>query len=138
MRSKDVDPRRFITVEEKRIGFAWVVTTQAWQPAIDVCGSRATIIVRAEMPGVAPEDLSVRVKGATLVLSGTKRRPPAGENLLCYMRLERVYGEFSQEIVIDWPLDAERASASLRDGILTVELPKLEKVVEVPITKKPS
>lgn len=135
MKSKELDPRYFLGVEEKTYSFGRMPTA-TWQPAIDVCETKSAITVRAEVPGVVAEDLSVRIKGATLILDGIKRRPSFDGKPPCYIRLERAYGEFRQEIAIDWPLDAERATASLQGGILTIELPKLEKVVEVPIVKK--
>lgn len=107
-----------------------------WQPAIDICESKSSIMIRVEVPGTAVQDLSVRLKGDRLILGGIKRRPHYDEKPLCYIRLERAYGEFSQDIEINWPIDIDRANATVQDGILTIQLPKLEKVVDVPIVKK--
>jgi HSP20 family protein len=134
---KDIDfhlSSGFLMGEEK--GLFCPLGPGVWQPNVDLCETKNLITLRAEVPGVKLEDLSVRIKGNLLTVSGIKRQPQIDEKPFCYICLERVYGEFTREIEIQYPVDGNNAQAWLQDGILTIELPKLERVIEVPILKK--
>ncbi len=81
------------------------------------------IVVRLELPGLDKEDCSVVVEDNTLVVTGEKRfdRDTLGAH---YHIMERAYGRFERAIPLPRQVDAERAEASFRNGVLTVRLPK--------------
>lgn len=136
MKQKSTDvylSSNFVISEERGLGR---LTPGVWSPEVDLCETKNAITVRVEVPGVGLDDLSVKIRGSSLLLSGIKREPQVDEKPLCYICLERVYGEFSREIQILCPIDAEKAKAFLHDGVLTIELPKTDKIINVPITKK--
>ncbi len=124
----------FMISEEKGFGR---LAPGVWTPEVDLCETKNSITVRVEVPGVSIDDLSIKLRGGHLLISGIKREPQIDEKPLCYICLERVYGEFNREIQILWPIDAENAKALLNDGVLTIDLPKIDKIIEVPITKRP-
>ena len=94
----------------------------AWVPAIDVHETVDDYVVTAEIPGVNREDIQVSVANGTLQLSGVRREA----NVPCeqYHRVERGHGPFNRTFQLPLPVDHERVTADLRDGVLTVICPK--------------
>jgi HSP20 family protein len=90
-------------------------------PPIDIFRKQDAAIVRAELPGVRPEDLSITVEGQQLTLSG-ERRPPEATNMAFYRR-ERPWGKFSRTIRLPEDLDMQRVEAQFRNGVLTLTIP---------------
>jgi HSP20 family protein len=78
----------------------------------------------AEIPGVAREDLDVRIQGNYLELSGS-RKSDAPEGYKAH-RVERSSLTFTRSFTLPADVDAERVEAVLKDGILTMNLPKIE------------
>lgn len=113
-----------------------------WTPNVDLCETKSSVTVRVELPGVELADLSVTIQNGTLRVQGVKREPVTSSKLRCYYCLERGYGKFLREIQIDWVIDAQKGRAHLENGVLTVELPKLEDrrglLIEIPVTKRSS
>lgn len=85
-------------------------------------GDKLQII--AELPGIAKEDLSVRIQGNYLELSGS-RKSDAPEGYKAH-RIERGSSTFTRSFTLPADVDSERVEAVLKDGILTMILPKVE------------
>ena len=81
-------------------------------------------VIRAEIPGVKPEQLSVTVERRRLTVSG-ERTPEAPENG-GYHRRERAWGKFSRSVELPADLDVDRAEATFRNGVMTLRLPRAE------------
>jgi HSP20 family protein len=94
-------------------------------PAVSVWAKEDGQVVNAEMPGVKAEDIDVSVVGDTLTISG-KRGPEELPEGARFHRRERVAGEFSRSIQLPFAVDSEKVEASLKDGVLTLNLPRLE------------
>ena len=92
-------------------------------PPVNLLNSAEDMIVQCELPGVRKEDLGISITGETLIIKGTKN-PLQDEENLHYQQRERGAGEFSRTIVLPDKVEAEKVEASLKDGILTVRLPK--------------
>jgi HSP20 family protein len=94
-------------------------------PPVDLCESESEITVFVELPGVCAENLEVSLAGEGLRISGRKRKgaPPTGISHLCS---ERDYGAFTRIIPMRWPVHVGEATAGLKDGVLTIHLPKLK------------
>jgi HSP20 family protein len=92
---------------------------------IDVVETENEIKVSAELPGMEQEDIDVGLSGNELTIRGEKKaeREEEGEN---YYRMERSYGSFRRSVSLPHEVDADQASASFRNGVLTVILPKAE------------
>ncbi len=97
----------------------------AARPPINVFQSDEGFTVTAEVPGLEGKDLSIEAEGDVLRLSG-ERSSAEGVPDEAYHRRERRGGEFTREIRLPAGLDTETVEAELRDGILTVHLPKAE------------
>jgi HSP20 family protein len=121
-------------------GFLDRLSVGTWGPNIDLCETAGTVVVRVELPGVDPADVVLTMRDSVLRLQGIKREPAVSHKLLCYYCVERRYGKFTREIRIHSVVNPQRARAHLKDGILTIEMPKLAerrgKSLEIPITKK--
>jgi HSP20 family protein len=102
----------------------------AWHPPIDLYEMKDAIMVRVEVPGVARERLRISLTDDVLKIEGRKERAPdpsegAGRPMR-YICLERSYGGFVRRIALKWPVDPERISAHLADGVLQIRLPKAQ------------
>jgi len=96
----------------------------AWPPPVDVCESKLCVTVYVELPGVRADQVEVALAGSQLRVSGRKRKG-APRGLISHLCSERNYGQFSRTIPLRWPVRADEATAELKDGLLTVRLPKL-------------
>ena len=91
-------------------------------PPINVFRKQDATLLRAELPGVRPEDLSITVEGHQLTLSGERRLPETAPNMACYRR-ERPWGKFSRSVRLPEDVDLERVEAQFRNGVLTLTVP---------------
>jgi HSP20 family protein len=92
-------------------------------PLVDIEETEDAWIVEADVPGVKPEDVNVEVRGSELAISGEiKERQREG----ILRRRTRKTGEFDYHITLPGDADAENIEAELRDGVLTVRIPKPE------------
>src|SRR5215472_17661240 len=103
-------------------------------PAIAVAETPAAVIVKAQVPGVSKEHLQVNVTDTTLTLKGEVQEEKTTEEKN-YHRREFHYGAFSRTITLPTTVQAEHATAQLKDGVLEVTIPKREetKAKDVPI-----
>ena len=109
--------------------------TDNWTPSVDISETDNGFEVRAELPGVAKDDLSVSVKDNFLTLSGEKRQDNVDDPENC-RRVERRYGSFQRRFTLPSDVTADDIKADYTNGVLTVSIPKPEaaKPTEVPIT----
>lgn len=94
-------------------------------PLVNVTEDQNTYYVRAELPGVKTDELTISVTGETLTLSGERKLPEESEKA-SYHRREREAGSFSRVISLPTRLDVDKVKAHAEDGVLTVVLPKAE------------
>lgn len=108
--------------------------TYNWTPSVDISETDNGFEVRAELPGVAKDDLSVSVKDNFLTLSGEKRQENS-EDTQNFQRVERRYGSFQRRFTLPPEVAADDIKADYTDGVLTLSIPKPEvaKPTEVPI-----
>ena len=98
-----------------------------WRPSVDVIEREGSFELTLDLPGIKKEDLTITVKEGTLSLSGERIRPEQNENQELYRNYERPYGQFERSFKLPDHVDGEKIKASFADGVLTVEVPKLEK-----------
>jgi HSP20 family protein len=101
------------------------VPSSDWQPRADILESPSGLRVVVELPGVEAADLDVVLEGQVLRISG--RKPPTrGVARSRFQCLERGHGSFSRQLRLPRPFDSQRASARLVNGLLVVDLPRVE------------
>jgi len=94
-------------------------------PQMDVIDRDTDILMRVEVPGVEKKDIDVSVSNGTLNIKGSVHRE-SKEQRKDYFRCEIAQGNFARSLVIPNGIDKEKISASLKDGILEITLPKEE------------
>lgn len=110
----------------------------SWAPVVDIYEHDGNIVLKAELPGVDPKEVDVRVENNTLTLRG-ERKFDTEIKRDNYHRVERAYGSFSRSFTLPSVVDTEKIKADYRDGVLKVVLPKREeakpKQIQVNVTR---
>jgi HSP20 family protein len=115
------DPFRDLIAIQHRIERMSAAGTHGWAPAVDLCETEAAFVITAELPGLTRDQIRIGVHEGRLTLHGRRDARVACEH---FHQMERGHGEFSRSFVLPARVDAERISADLADGILTVTVPK--------------
>lgn len=107
-----------------------------WNPDLDVSETEKEFVIRAELPGLDPHDVDVRVTGNVLTLSGEKKEE-AEDKKDGYYRSERRYGSFLRSLELPADTKPDLVSAEFDKGVLVVKVPKDEKAAPRKIEIKP-
>jgi HSP20 family protein len=96
-----------------------------WTPSVDIIETKDDIVVEAELPGIRQEDINVSITDNVLTIKGEKKQEKEvkEEN---YHRIERSYGAFQRSFTLPTAVQADKAKASFKDGVLKVVIPKAE------------
>lgn len=105
--------------------FSGWADVEARIPRIDLIDRETETVLKAELPGMAKEDIEITVDANNVTLKGHTRKEEKEERG-DYYRSEIRRGEFSRTVVLPHAVDAAQARATYRDGILEVTLPKVE------------
>jgi HSP20 family protein len=94
-------------------------------PAVDLYEEKDEIVAKAELPGIGRDDIQVNIADHRLTITGEKKKEEEikEEN---YYRSERSYGSFTRSVELPADVQAEKAKASFKDGVLEIRLPKTE------------
>ena len=92
-------------------------------PAIDTYQTPNEVVVKAALPGIKPEDISIDITGNTLIIKGETKAAEETKKE-DYLYQERRYGSFSRSLVLPSGLQADKSEADLENGILTLTIPK--------------
>ena len=93
-------------------------------PPINIWLSENSVVVTAELPGVTREDVTISLQEDVLTLEG--KREPKGQENVNWQRRERAYGTFSRAVQLPFRVDADKVQAHFNNGILEIELQRLE------------
>jgi HSP20 family protein len=96
-----------------------------WTPAVDIYENTDSVVVKAELPGVEKDQISVEVKDGILSLRGERKFEKEVKEE-SYHRIERAYGSFQRSFSLPVSVDQEKVTAKFKDGVLEVKLPKKE------------
>lgn len=111
------------------------VVTRSYPP-INVWEDDKAVYVQAELPGYRMADVEVTLERQTLTISG--KREAADHEGTRWLHRERRAGEFTRAVTVRETLDAERVSATMKDGLLLVTLPKAASAMPRKIAVNPS
>ncbi len=98
-----------------------------WLPSVDIIDNTDAFLLTAELPGVSKEDVKINLNNNILTIEGEKKGHTEVKNDDAY-RNERYYGKFTRSFTLSSEIEAEEIKADFKDGILTVNMPKSEKV----------
>lgn len=96
-----------------------------WSPATDLVETEEHFVLRADLPGVAEEDVSVELEGNVLTIAGERKAEHEAREE-GYYRLERSAGTFSRSLTLPDGVDGDAINASFDRGVLEVRIPKPE------------
>jgi len=95
-------------------------------PAVDLIDEGSEYRLHAEMPGIKKEDINLEVGEDEIEISAeTKEEKKEGDEKKGYIRRERRYSKFYRKIPLPQPINSEKVEAELKDGVLTVRMPKV-------------
>lgn len=94
-----------------------------WAPRMDVKETKDTYVVTAELPGVEQKDINVALTEQTVTVSGDKRGEKEEKDSRVH-RTERSYGVFERSIRLPSTVDGSKVTATFKDGVVTITLPK--------------
>jgi HSP20 family protein len=98
----------------------------AWQPAVDIREEENCYLITADVPGVNTKDIDVTLEDGVLSIKG-ERNSEKEASEAGYRRRERTHGTFLRQFTLPDTVDANSISATARDGVLEVTIPKQEK-----------
>lgn len=104
-------------------GDLWQPLSQSWAPATDLTETADAYIAEVELPGVRKDDVSIELTGQELTVTGEYKDSGAEGRAL---RRARRAGQFEYRVMLPGKVDADKITASLADGVLTVTVPKTE------------
>ena len=99
------------------------MTAGAWAPTLDVSETKDAMIVTAELPGVDAKEIGIELTGDLLTLKGEKEKRTE-EKEERYHRVERTYGAFLRSVRLPMAVDGSKVTATFKNGVLVVTLPK--------------
>jgi HSP20 family protein len=114
------------------------LSTRTWAPPVDIYETDENLVLKAELPGINPDSVEIRVEDNTLYLKGERKfeKEVKEQN---YHRVERSYGAFTRTFSLPGSIDADKVAANFKDGVLTLTMPKKEeakpKTIKINVSK---
>jgi HSP20 family protein len=118
------DPVRDLLTMQERLESLFGRATPCWVPAVDLSEVDHRYVLTVELPGLRRDDVAIEARDGLVTLRG--QRPGQTCCPERYQQLERAQGQFSRSFRFAVPIDADRISAELADGVLTVSIPKAD------------
>jgi HSP20 family protein len=108
---------------------------RSWTPAVDVMRDNGNLVVRADIPGITPDEVKIEVEDDILTVSGAHEAETERKDEH-YVRRERRYGSFMRSMALPPGVDPKQIKARTKDGVVevTIPLPKEAKKEKVTIT----
>jgi len=115
-----------LPAEPEKTNGDWLPDSEG-QLTIDVYQTPADIVIKSTIAGVSPEDLDITITNDMVTIKGKREKDEmiSGGD---YYYQECYWGAFSRSVILPVDVEAEKADASMKNGILTIRLPKIEKI----------
>ena len=122
-----VRPEPFSTEFNRLFNSLWdaPAASQRWVPEMDLVESDDHYVLKADLPGMKQDDVSIEFNDGALTISG-ERKAEYERKEKGYFRLERSFGKFSRSLTLPDGVDPDAITASFHDGVLEVHIPKPE------------
>jgi HSP20 family protein len=119
------DPLRDLLALHEQIGQLVGTDAPGWTPPVDLYETAKEFVLTAELPGLARDQIEIHVEESRVVIRGERSGGP-GKEVPCeqFHRVERGHGRFSRAFSLPDPIDIEGVTADLKDGLLTITIPK--------------
>jgi HSP20 family protein len=119
---REEEPSLAKAVKGKEKWSAWGGEPEG-QLAIDVYQTKNELVIQSAIAGVKPENLDISIEGDVITIRGDREKPPEEEGN--YFAQECYWGLFSREIILPVEVDPGRVEATMKEGILTIRIPKI-------------
>jgi HSP20 family protein len=93
-----------------------------WTPAVDLVRDNGHLVLRADIPGITPEEIDIEVADGMLTVTGRHEETTESKDA-DYVRRERRYGAFSRRVPLPEGVDPKKIKATTKDGVLEVSIP---------------
>ena len=119
------DSLRDLLALHEQLGQLVGADAPGWTPPVDLYETANEFVLTAELPGLSRQDIEIQADEFRVLIRGARAAAPNAE-VPCeqYHRVERGHGRFSRAFTLPEAIDIERVSADLKDGLLTVTMPK--------------
>ena len=118
------DPLRDLIALHEQIGQLVGSDAPGWTPPVDLYETASEFILTADLPGLSRDEIDINVADGRVVIRGERTGGPIDMPCEQFHRVERGHGRFSRSFSLPDAIDVARVSAELKDGILTVRIPK--------------
>jgi HSP20 family protein len=110
----------------------------SWVPSLDLTETKDALVVKVEMPGMDPNDIHVALQENLLTITGEKKEEKEEKDAR-YHRMERSAGAFTRSVRLPVAVDGSKVTATFKNGLLTVTLPKTPgaKGTMIPVKAEP-
>jgi HSP20 family protein len=115
------DPFRDLLAFHDQIGQLVGSDAPGWTPPVDLYETAGSFTLTAEVPGLTRDQVEIHAEESRIVIRGERVGQVPCEQ---YHRVERGHGRFSRAFVLPEPIDVDNVSADMKDGLLTVTIPK--------------
>lgn len=96
--------------------------SEDWNPAIESHADNGNLIVKADLPGIDPKEVSISLVGNQLTIEGERKREEKKEEK-DYFYQELAYGKFSRSITLPEGVEADKVKATFKNGVLEISMP---------------
>ena len=119
------DPLRDLLALHEQLGHLVGTDAPGWTPPVDLYETANEFVLTAELPGLSRDQIEIHVEDSRVIIRGA-RSGSSSREIPCeqYHRVERGHGSVSRGFSLPEPIDVEGVTADLKDGILTVTIPK--------------
>jgi HSP20 family protein len=118
------DPLRDLIALHEQIGQLVGTDAPGWTPPVDLYETATDFILTADLPGLSREQIDINVDENRVLIRGERVGGPGDGPCEQFHRVERGHGRFSRSFALPEAIDISQVSADLKDGILTVTIPK--------------
>ena len=119
------DPLRDLLALHEQLGQLVGTDAPGWTPPVDLYETAIEFVLTAELPGLTRDQIDINADDNRITIRGARTSAPDGE-IPCeqYHRVERGHGRFSRAFALPERIDVANVTADLKDGVLTVTIPK--------------
>ena len=111
----------------------WEEYAQEGEQAIDAFETDKEIVIQSPIGGISAKDINIAVEDGMLIIKGKRSKPRLASQNIKYFYQECFWGPFSKRIILPEEIDIKKAKASIKNGVLTLKIPKLKPKIRAQI-----
>ncbi|MCD5396385.1 MAG: Hsp20/alpha crystallin family protein [Candidatus Pacebacteria bacterium] len=104
----------------------WLKENLVGELAIDAYETPKYIVIQSPIAGITPRDIEISLEDGMLIIKGKRQRPESTDKIKKYFYQECFWGNFEKKLILPKEVDITKARASMKNGVLTLKIPKLK------------